>query len=42
MAIASRLRREIGLSIKRIAARMRLDAAMSANARLHEWMLAKE
>ena len=38
LRIAARLRRQTTLSVKAIAARMRLCTSRSANARLHQWM----
>jgi hypothetical protein len=38
LAIAARLRRETTLTLKAIAARVRLGTSKSANARLHKWM----
>ncbi len=41
LAIAARLRREITLSIKDIAARVQLGTSKGANKNLHKWMGAK-
>ena len=38
LAIAARLRKETTMSIKDIAARVRLGTSKSANARIHQWM----
>ena len=38
LALAARLRRETTLSLRAIAARVRLGTSKSANARLHQWM----
>jgi hypothetical protein len=40
LALAARLRRETTLSIKWIAARVRLGSSKSASAQLHRWMQA--
>ncbi len=40
LALATRLRQETTLTIKRIAARVGLGTSKSANMRLHHWMKA--
>ena len=37
-AIAERLRKETALSVREIAARVRLGSSRSASARLHRWL----